>query len=550
MKKRRKAAPPFQASIRKVEWFIAFALTGLAVVLHVVNLTHAGGLWRDEAAAVNLALFPSFGEIWSHLEHESFPLLLTVLLRGWSAIGLGETDLGWRFFGLLVGLSVLAALWWNAWQFSKSPPLLSLLLFGLSPTLIRWGDSLRAYGLGVFFLLLALGLISKVARAPSRRTVILATAASVLAVQALYQSMFMLVAFCLGGALLGVRRRDFKRALLVLALIVPPALSLLPYLGVINRANQWNVVTEVPLGLSRIWLVFQRALGAPGPIMFWAWALLLLGAIVTAFVVVRTKKKTSGNNDDRDAAWFLVTVIVAVTGAYYLFLTLLKFPTEAWYYLAWMGVVAVAIEALLGRIIREDRVRVLRLAGVALLAAIMAPGIWRQAQVRMTNLDLVLAQLNREAGSDDLVLMHPWFCGPAFGRYYKSKAPWLTLPPLNDHTLQRLDLFKEQMQQDAPIQPVLEKMEATLRGGHVVWLVGYYPFSNPPRPPPPLPRAGEGPGGWNEAPYMTVYGMQVAYFLQANALETKSFKLDSTQAVNPFENFPVMAVSGWRSSRF
>src|SRR2546423_11360723 len=223
MKKRRKATPPFQASIRKVEWFIALALTGLAVVFHIVNLTHAGGLWRDEAAAVNLALFPSFGEIWTHLEHESFPLLLTVLLRGWGAICLGETDLGWRLFGLLVGFSVLAALWWNAWQFSKSPPLLSVLLFGLSPTLIRWGDSLRAYGLGVFFLLLALGLIWKVARSPSRRAAILAAAASVLAVQALYQSMFMLAAFCLGGALLAARLRDFKRALLVLSISILPA---------------------------------------------------------------------------------------------------------------------------------------------------------------------------------------------------------------------------------------------------------------------------------------------------------------------------------------
>jgi hypothetical protein len=550
MKKRRKATPPFQASFRKVEWFIAIALTGLAVVFHIVNLTHAGGLWRDEAAAVNLALFPSFGEIWTHLEHESFPLLLTVLLRSWNAIGLGETDLEWRFFGLLVGLSVLAALWWNAWQFSKSPPLFSLLLLGLSPTLIRWGDSLRAYGLGVFFLLLALGLIWKVSRMLSRRAVILATVASVLAVQALYQSMFMLVAFCCGGALLAARRRDFKRALLVLALIVPPALSLLPYLGVIGRANQWNVVTEVPLGLSRVWLVFQRALSAPSAVMFWLWAALLLAAIVTAFVLARAEKKTSHGNDDRDAALFLVTVIAAITGAYYLFLTVLKFPTEVWYYLAWMGVTAVAIDGLLGRIIREDRVRMLRLAGVVLLAAVMSPGIWQQAQVRMTNLDRVAARLNREAGNDDLILMHPWFCGPSFGRYYKSSAPWLTLPPLADYQLQRLDLFKEQMQLDAPIQPILEKVEATLRAGHIVWLVGYYPFLTPPRLPPPLPRAGEGPGGWNEAPYMTIYGMQVAYFLQAHALETKSVRLDSTQSVNPFENFPVMAVSGWRASRF
>ena len=191
-----------------------------------------------------------------------------------------------------------------------------------------------------------------------------------------------------------------------------------------------------------------------------------------------------------------------------------------------------------------------RLAGVVVVAAIVSGGIWQRAQVRMTNLDVVAARLSREAVDGDLILIHPWFCGPTFDRYYKGNAPWFTLPPLADRRLQRLDLFKEQMQLDAPVQPVLEKMEATLREGRVVWLVGYYPFSTPPRPAPALPRSGEGPGGWNEAPYMMAYGAQVAYFLQAHALQTKALKLDLTQPVNPFENFPVLAVSGWRAARF
>jgi hypothetical protein len=131
------------------------------------------------------------------------------------------------------------------------------------------------------------------------------------------------------------------------------------------------------------------------------------------------------------------------------------------------------------------------------VAATLLPGVRQSVCVRMTNLDFVAQRLNREAGKEDLVLVHPWFCGVTFNRYYTGGAEWLTLPPLTDHRLQRLDLFKEQMQLEAPIQTVLEKVEATLRAGHIVWLVGYYPFSNPPAPPrsyPPLgrvPRAGE-----------------------------------------------------------
>jgi uncharacterized membrane protein len=209
------------------------------VVVHFVNLTKAGGLWRDEVAAVNLALMPSFSEIWAHLEHESFPLLLTLLLRAWSALGLGGSDLAWRSFGLLVGLLVLGALWWNARRFSSTPPLLSMLLFGLSPVTIRWGDSLRAYGLGVFFILLTVGSAWKVVRSPSRKAVLLAMIAGFLAAQSLYQSAFMLPAIYLGGVVVAALRRDFKRALLVISIGIPAALSLLPYLPVIRRASDW-----------------------------------------------------------------------------------------------------------------------------------------------------------------------------------------------------------------------------------------------------------------------------------------------------------------------
>ena len=111
-------------------------------------------------------------------------------------------------------------------------------------------------------------------------------------------------------------------------------------------------------------------------------------------------------------------------------------------------------------------------------------------------------------------------------------------------------MFKEQMQLEAPIQPVLAKVEATLRNGRTVWLVGHYPFSQPPRPPPKMPRAGKGPGGWNEAPYMAAYGMEVAYFLQAHAGGSQPLNGEVGQAVNPFENFPVRAVTGWGPARF
>ena len=539
----------WKAPFSVVDWIVASLITIVLVIVHFVNMMKAGGLWRDEAAAVNLALMPSFGEIWSHLEHESFPLLLTLLLRAWSAINLGGSDLALRGFGLLVGLLVLGAVWWNAWRLSSAPPLLSLLLFGLSPITIRWGDSLRAYGLGVFFILLTLGSTWKMVRAPSPKAVILAMSASVLAVQSLYQSAFMLAAIYLGGVLVAVWRRDLKRALLVVAIGIPAALSLLPYLGVISRAAQWNVATEVRLDLARIWLVLHRALSDPGPLMFWLWAALLLAAIVTGCVLLAGRNRPPADHKDRELACFLLTILVAITIGYYVFLKIMKFPTETWYYLVWMGVIAVAIDALIARAMREGWGRAIRLGAAVIGVGVLLPGVWQGAAVRMTNLDFVAQRLKDEVAKEDLVLVHPWFCGVTFKRYYTGNAEWATLPPLSDYRLQRLDLFKEQMKLEDPIQPILEKIEATLRSGHIVWLVGYFPFSNPPRPAPQLPRPGEGPEGWRGAPYMAAYGMQVAYFLQSHALESAALKAPLSQAVNPFENLPVRAISGWRPSR-
>lgn len=550
MKKARKVDAPRPALFRKLEWAAASLVAALIVVLHFVNWQYAGGLWRDEASVVNLALFPSLREIWANLEHESFPLLLPLLVHGWDALGFGGSDAALRVFGLLVGLAVLGASWWNAWQFSGSPPFISMLLFGVSGTTIRWGDSLRAYGIGVFLLLLAMGLIWRVVRSPTRGSTIGAMLVSLLAVNALYQSILVLATICLGGVVVAARRRDFTRALLVICIGVPAALSLLPYLGVIKRASQYNVITVAPLDLSRIWLVLQRALSDPSPLLFWLWAILLPGAIVAGCLLLRTDRKRPAPQDASDAAWFLLTILVAVTITYYVFLTALKFPTEVWYYLVWMGVMAVAIDALVARWLRDDWARLIRVAAVVILAAILAPGAWQRMHVRMTNLDLAAARLSKEAARGDLILIHPWFCGVTFNRYYTGGAEWLTLPPLADYRLHRNGLFKEQMQLDAPIRPVLEKIEATLRGGRVVWLVGHYPFSQPPRAPPKMPRAGEGPAGWNQAPYMTAYGMEVAYFLQAHAGGSTPLNVDVKQPVNPFENFPVRAVIGWRPARF
>ena len=165
--------------------------------------------------------------------------------------------------------------------------------------------------------------------------------------------------------------------------------------------------------------------------------------------------------------------------------------------------------------------------------------------MRMTNLDLVAQHLSQRAAPGDLVLVHPWFCGATFHRYYHGRAPWQTIPPSAHDGLQRLDLFKAQLQKEDPIQPVLEEAETVLRNGGTIWLVGYFLFLDPPQPPAPLPRPGEGPEGWRGEPYMLAYGMQTTYFLQKNATQGAPVEIPVEREVNPFENLEVHTVSGW-----
>src|SRR6185369_14174912 len=90
------------AGWKRVEYGTALALTGLILLLHGIHLARAGGLWRDEAAAVQLARLPSIAEVVHNFPHEAFPLLFPMLLRGYTSAA-GASDAALRVFGFAAG---------------------------------------------------------------------------------------------------------------------------------------------------------------------------------------------------------------------------------------------------------------------------------------------------------------------------------------------------------------------------------------------------------------------------------------------------------------
>jgi hypothetical protein len=531
------------ASFFRIELTLGLILTAVIVGLHLIHLFHAGAFWRDETSAIQLGLMPTLSQVWSNLGFDSFPLLFSLVLRGWAWLGF-QSDFGFRVLGLLIGLAILAVLWWNSGQLSASVPVVSLVLFGLSPMTIRWGDSLRAYGLGIFFVLLFLGLTWKLIRFRAWPACLLATVTAVFAVQSLYQNAFIIASICLGGLTVTLLHRDLRSSAMVFASGIPAAFSLLPYRELVARAREWNVVAEGPIGLQRMLEVLGKALSSPNELAIWLWAIFGLAGILAAFRIL-LGQRDSPKEESSDLVWFLLITIAATTVSYYVFLKILHFPTEPWYYLAWMAIAAVTVDALLARASRNHWNSILRLGFTILAAAFFIPDIAESTRTRMTNADLIAKHLNQAAAKGDFILVNPWFSAVTFNRYYSGEASWSSLPPLGDFQVQRHDLFKDQMERNRPLRPVIEKIESTLRNGHSIWVVGYLPFSMPPRPAPKFIPPEQSETGWRGGPFMMVLGMEAAYFLQLHSSKVEAIKISLDDPVNSYENQKLARVSGW-----
>src|SRR5882724_1448692 len=119
-------------ALRKIFWISAISMTAAIVWLHFYFLFQAGGFWRDEVNLINLSNRDSLAE----MQKDSFPILMPLLVSGWSALGLGQSDLNLRLLGTFIGLGIPAALWVGVWTARRSPPLISIALLGLNATVI------------------------------------------------------------------------------------------------------------------------------------------------------------------------------------------------------------------------------------------------------------------------------------------------------------------------------------------------------------------------------------------------------------------------------
>jgi hypothetical protein len=533
--------------LRYSNWITAALVTLSATYLHVLFLLNAGGLWRDEADLVHLSLLPSVSEVWQNLLHDSCPILMHLAVRAWSAAGLGNTDLGLRVLGLFAGLFLLLAFWFGSWTMRNGAPLLAVTLAGLNVTMVRVGDSLRGYGLGSALAVLTLAVIWRLTRRPSLATFSCAVAVAVLSVQSLYQNAFFVFAACCGGFMLCAVERRWRDTLPIFAVGAAAAVSLLPYIPLIVRAQDWYIIHKQEwfyksgFRFSRGWEKFSVATGSPLTVFTWVWVALWIGALGAAIFVLFWRRDRLPDRV-RGLILFAGTSLVLGAAGYAFFLKLAALGTQPWHYVPLMAFSVVCLDALFFTAWRWARPAAMILAALTISTTFLfeLPAV----KCRQTNVDLIAARLSAEVAPNDYVIVHPFYCGVTFKRYYKAAAPWTTLPPLEDYTLQRYDLLKAKMQTKDPIAPVIDRITSTLQSGNRVWLVGSIPFTE--KPLPEILPAPNNPLGWLEEAYSLYWGAQVTQFLSVHCWRAAVVIPPSTNCVNPFENLPVVALAGWK----
>ncbi len=527
---------------RNPELWVGLGLTVFVVCFHCVRFVKAGGLWRDEAAVVGLATMPAWSEVFRFFHHEAFPLIFPATIRTLAAVS-GDSDTAYRVFGLIVGLGIVAALWWNFRILRGGVPLLSLALLGFNAAIIRWGDSLRGYGLGALFILLTAGLFWRALEKPNRGRIALATLGALASVHSLLHNPALLFALGMGAVAVALRRKSPRDAVPLLAVGFIAGLTMLPYWSLLRRGREWDVLVRTPVDAGHLWHKIMEALSASGVANTWIWVALILAA---AGICVRLGLR--GGNEERDFCLFCGTALVLAIIAQFCFLLVLSYPTHEWYYLALMSLVALLLDLVFAAVRQPGWARRLRLALALVIAATSLPLTCAGIQVRQTNVDLVAARLQQSATPGDLIIVSPWYDGISFARYYHGPVAWTTMPPMEFHRFHRFDLLLPQIamkDQDEPIRPVRERANETLKAGHRVWIVGTYSAIRSADADAVLARAT--PDKQSAVTNRRAYewSLQLANDLRRSARNLERVSVTPPGPVSDLEDLPLTVCSGW-----
>src|SRR3989454_3678163 len=330
------------------ELALALLITALIVSLNLRFATQAGPLWRDEVSTVQLATRSTYTEVLRSLSLDSAPALYPTLLRLWSSPWSdGGQDVALRVLGFGVAAAMVGAIWVTGRALAAGPPLLALTVFAAHAGTLQTAGSVKPYGLGSLFIVLAFGAIGRLTAAPRRRSLLYALTVAILAVQTLYHNAPLILAVCVAGFAVAAVARERSAALAVIVTGVVAAASLLPYVGVLLTSPSWRPLNQSEFGAHAL-LVRSNEMVTEG-----SWPLVALWAAAAGLVsygVVRTLRRSSrGEPTSGPHVLYAALVIVAATSLHLGFLKLAGRVPQAWQFVPLIAVVALAIDVVLDR---------------------------------------------------------------------------------------------------------------------------------------------------------------------------------------------------------
>ena len=543
--------------------------TAFSAMLLVLTAMNAGPLWRDETGTFNLAHMPSLRDIWHNLHFDSCPPLWPLLVRGCDMLGLADGDMGIRILGLGIGLFFLSSLWLCQRWIGGRTPILSIALLGGLPAFIFVVGANRAYGLAGCLLVLSFGNIWRVLESPTKSRILSAGFISLLFAQCVYYDVIFLGAMLAAGALVAIRRQQWKILWTMAGIGLVAGVSLSIYLPISHRVPEYLPFVRSPFfNAATLWNGLADALaarssansdGASGPQMY-IWIGLLLAGVIVAVLMQRTRVRqtpkpefatNSANPSRSDLALFCVTSMVLGIIGYTGFLLKLQFFMHPWYYVEILILCAISLDGILTAGWPALRPwGLLRIVFLVEMTVLNARPAWAEAHTRRSNLDLVANFLSQNASAGDLIVVQDAWEGITFNRYYRGKAQWLTVPPIDSHEVHRVDLAIAEMNQPEAMTPVLHAITNTLMSGHDVWVVGSIPIvrsrdaphgptSLPPRPP-------EMPTRWWFGSYLYSWNQQVTTLLLDHAQQGKAETIAAPGPVNHFEDVSVVRFTGYK----
>jgi hypothetical protein len=539
---------------------VALAGTAFSSVLLVLTAMYAGPLWRDETNTLNLAQMSSLKEFWDNLPFESFPPLWPLLLRGWNFLGMADSDAGIRVLGLYVGLFFLASLWLCSRWMGGRAPTLSVALLGSLPAFIFIVGANRAYGLASCLLVLSFGLIWRMMESPSKWRMLWAGLVCILFAHCVYFDVVFLCAMLSGGALVAIRRGQWKTLGALAGMGAVSGASLAIYLPIIRRGSVYVPMIRQPFfDSSAIWYGLRNALaarssgnpGGPNGPQVWLWVALLLGGSVVALMMQRARGRQAQNQEAAaaiasqvrtDLALFCVVSMLFGIVGYFTFLLKLQYFMQTWYYVEILSLCAISFDGILGA--NRPALRpwgLLRIGFMVVMLTWGARSAWEEAHTRRSNVDLIAAVLDKNTSVGDLIVVNGAWEGITFDRYYHGQTHWVTVPPIDSHKVHRTDLAFEKLSQRDPMAPVLREITSTLRSSNSVWFVGNLAVLPAEQLPPPEPQTK-----WWLGSYLYRWNIQVTAHLLDHALQERILEIPVDGPVNCFENLSAVRFSGYK----